>query len=78
MAIGRISDSGKDKDGKVWDHGETVRAAQAAFVEKDGSAALITTTDGYGDSDSYHYDTAGSIDLGKQFADALEKLTETK
>jgi len=71
VAIGRISDSGKDADGKVWDYGRVVRDAQAMFVRKDGSAALVTTTDGYSYSDNWHYDTAGYIDLGKQFADAL-------
>ncbi|MFN3168621.1 MAG: sialate O-acetylesterase [Phycisphaeraceae bacterium] len=69
VVIGRISDSGQDKkDGKVWDFGETVRKAQAGFVKEDPSAALVTETDKYGYSDPYHYDTAGFIDLGKQFA----------
>ena len=72
VAIGRISDSGKDdKDGKVWDFGEQVRAAEAAYVEHDGRAGLVTTTDKYGYSDPYHYDSAGYIDLGKQFAETL-------
>jgi hypothetical protein len=71
VAIGRISDSGQDTDGKVWDYGDIVRSAQAAFVRKDGAAALVTTTDHYGYSDKWHYDTAGYIDLGKQFAEAL-------
>jgi hypothetical protein len=70
VAIGRISDSGKDADGKVWDYGD----AQAKFVRNDGHAALVTTTDSYAYSDNWHYDTAGYIDLGKQFADALTGL----
>ncbi|MEZ6241586.1 MAG: sialate O-acetylesterase [Phycisphaerales bacterium] len=75
VAIGRISDSGQDpSDHKVWDFGETVRAAQAAFCDHDPAAALVTTTDGYGHSDPYHYDTAGFLDLGRAFADALESL----
>jgi hypothetical protein len=75
VVIGRISDSGKDEtDGKVWDHGAVVREAQAAFVEKDGRAALVTSTDGYGYSDPWHYDTAGYLDLGREFADALSRL----
>ena len=76
VAIGRISDSGRDADGKIWDHGSIVRDAQAAFTRKDVSAALVTTTDGYSYSDNWHYDTAGYIDLGKQFADALARLRE--
>ncbi len=72
VVVGRISDSGNDKnDGKVWDFGETVREAQRAFCEKDGNAALVTSTDQYDYSDPWHYDTAGYIDLGVQFANAL-------
>ena len=72
VIVGRISDSGNDKnDGKVWDFGYTVREAQRAFCEKDGNAALVTSTDKYEYSDPWHYDTAGYIDLGIQFANAL-------
>jgi hypothetical protein len=72
VVIGRISDSGRDdKDGKVWDHGEVVRAAQAEFVKDDGHAALVTSTDDYDYSDPWHYDTSGYIDLGHKFAEAL-------
>ncbi len=75
VAIGRISDSGQDpRDNKVWDQGDTVRAAQASFCESDPAAALVTTTDDYAYSDPYHYDTAGFIDLGRAFADALDSL----
>ena len=74
VVMGRISDSGQDADGKVWDHGDMVRNAQAMFVRSDGSAALVTTTDRYRYSDKWHYDTAGYIDLGRQFAQALARL----
>jgi len=70
-AIGRISDSKRDADGLVWDFGSVVREAQAGFVEKDGHAALVTSTDGYGYSDTWHYDSAGYLDLGSRFAEAL-------
>lgn len=77
VVIGRISDSGNDaKDGKVWDYGPEVRAAQAAFVEKDTAAKLVTSTDEYGYSDPWHYDSAGYIDLGKKFAEAMLELLE--
>lgn len=66
IVIGRIT------DWEVWTHGEIVRQAQKAFVDKDGNAALVTSTDKYGASDKWHYDTAGYIDLGKEFADAME------
>jgi hypothetical protein len=74
VAVGRISDSGQDGDGKVWDYGEIVRAAQAAYVEKDGHAAIVTSTDDYGYSDKWHYDSPGYIDLGGKFANALAEL----
>ncbi|MGI9474809.1 MAG: sialate O-acetylesterase [Rubripirellula sp.] len=75
VVIGRISDSGQDdQDGRVWDHGDEVRSAQAAFVQNDANAALVTSTDKYEYSDKWHYDSAGYVDLGKQFADALRSL----
>lgn len=68
IVVGRIT------DWEVWTHGEILRAQQAAFVENDENAALVTSTDKYGKSDKWHYDTAGYLDLGKQFADALAGL----
>jgi iduronate 2-sulfatase len=67
IAIGRIT------DWEVWTHGEVVRQAQADFVMEDGNAALVTSTDEYGNSDKWHYDTAGYIDLGEKFAEAFEE-----
>jgi iduronate 2-sulfatase len=78
VVIGRISDSGEAPGGRVWRHGELVRAAQAAFVARDPRAALVTTTDGYGYSDPYHYDGAGYLDLGARFADALAELARAE
>jgi len=74
VVVGRISDSGRDKDGKVWDFGDTVRRAQADLVQADGHAALVTATDAYGYSDKWHYDTAGFVDFGKRFADRMRSL----
>ncbi len=74
VVIGKISDSGQDEDGKVWDYGEIVRRAQAAFVEKDRCAAIVTSTDNYGYSDKWHYNSAGYIDLGKRFAETIAGL----
>ncbi|MEZ5366045.1 MAG: sialate O-acetylesterase [Bryobacterales bacterium] len=75
VAIGRISDSGRDeRDGKMWNHGDIVRAAQQAFVDSDVAAAIVTSTDGYGYSDPAHYDSAGYVDFGKRFAEALTTL----
>lgn len=78
VVIGRISDSGQDADGKVWDFGSVVRDAQASFVESDKAAALVTSTDEYGYSDKWHYNSEGYIDLGQQFAKAMLSLQESK
>ncbi|HAD60592.1 MAG TPA: hypothetical protein DCG12_15210 [Planctomycetaceae bacterium] len=72
VVIGRISYAKKDPPS--WKHGEIVRAAQKAWTDSDGKAALVTSTDDYGYSDPWHYDTPGYIDLGKQFAAAVAKL----
>jgi len=75
VAIGRISDSGNDEvDGRVWNYGDTVRQAQRGFVDSDAAAVLVTSTDGYGYSDPYHYDSAGYIDFGGKFAEALTAI----
>ncbi len=74
VVIGRISDSGQAKDGKVWDYGYIVRKAQEEFVRKDAKAALVTSTDDYSYSDPWHYDTKGFLDLGEKFAKALFDL----
>lgn len=74
VVVGRISDSGRDDDGLVWDYGYIVRAAESAFVQHDARAALVTSTDTYGYSDTWHYDTPGYIDLGQQFARAMVRL----
>jgi len=74
VVIGRISDSGQDADGKLWNHGHIVRSAQQAFTEQDGSAALVTGTDQYKYSDAAHYDSAGYLEMGKAFADALQTV----
>lgn len=76
IAIGRISDSGRNARGKLWPFGDTVRAQQEHFARTDPSATLITSTDEYDYSDPAHYDSAGYLDLGKQFARQLHELTK--
>ena len=78
VVIGRISDSGKGDNGKIWTYGSVVRQAQADFCTKDACAALVTSTDRYGYSDKWHYNTAGYIDFGIQFAQALHTLEQGK
>jgi hypothetical protein len=75
VIIGRISSSSdaprKPEDHLRWKYQALVRRAQAAFVLSDRRAALVTSTDRYGYSDPWHYDSAGYIDLGRRFADAI-------
>jgi hypothetical protein len=75
VVIGRVADSVKE-DGKrkMMAYGPIVREAQAAFVKKDGNAALVTSTDGYTFLDAWHYDTPSNIDFGRQFAAAMAEL----
>jgi hypothetical protein len=74
VVIGRISDSGNDDDGLVWNYGNIVRWQQARFVNRDKNAGLVTSTDDYGYSDKWHYDSKGYIDFGKQFAKEMTLL----
>ncbi|QGY47352.1 hypothetical protein GM418_27900 [Maribellus comscasis] len=76
VVIGRISDSGNDTDGKVWDYGNILRWQQARFVNQDSNAALVVSTDNYGYSDKWHYNTEGYIDFGKQCAIKMSELLE--
>ncbi len=79
VVIGRISDSkNRGKGGLTWPFGEIVRQQQAAFVKNDARAALVTSTDKYGYCDPWHYDSAGFLDLGKEFAKAMHKLESAK
>ncbi len=76
VVIGRISDSSvrKGTQPRVWPFGDAVRAAQHAFTDEDPRAEIVTSTDAYGYSDPYHYDSAGYLDLGRRFAEAMHAL----
>lgn len=76
VIIGRISDSGNDPSGRVWEFGDIIRKAQQDFVDNDKHAAIVRSTDLYKYSDPWHYDSEGFIDLGKQFALKLDSLSE--
>lgn len=79
VVVGRISDSktGDNEGGKVWKFGDVIRHEQKYFVDHDSNAYLVTSTDNYGYSDRWHYDSEGYIDLGISFAEAIYSL-ETK
>ncbi len=76
VVIGQISYA--QKEPLSWKHGEIVRAAQAKYTTTDSAAALVTSTDKYGYSDPWHYDSAGYLDLGRQFAEAMAKLKQAQ
>lgn len=75
VVIGKISDSGKNEKGRVWNTGELVQYAQEKFVETDKNAAIVRSTKKYNyGNDPWHYDSSGYIDLGKNFAEEIFKL----
>ena len=75
VVIGKISDSGKNEKGKVWLRGELVQYAQEKFVNDDKNAAIVRSTKKYNyGNDPWHYDSAGYIDLGENFANEVFRL----
>jgi len=75
VVIGKISDSGKNEKGKVWPMGELVQFAQEKFVKEDRKAAIVRSTVKYNyGNDPWHYDSAGYLDLGSNFAEAVFRL----
>lgn len=75
VIIGKISDSGKNDQGKVWPMGELVQYAQEKYVRNHNNAAIIRSTQKYGyGNDPWHYDSAGYLDLGEKFAEEVFRL----
>lgn len=74
VVIGRISDSKADQPKKTWPYGKIVRQEMVEYVQDYAPAALVTSTDKYSYSDPWHYDSAGYIDLGNEFAKAMINL----
>lgn len=55
--------------------GELVQYAQEKFVRDDKNAAIVRSTQKYNyGNDPWHYDSAGYIDLGKNFAEEVFRL----
>lgn len=71
VVIGKISDSGQSRDGKVWEYGELVQYGQEKFVRTDEHAAIVRQTKHYKHSDAAHYNSEAYIDLGERFAQAI-------
>ncbi|MGQ1786143.1 sialate O-acetylesterase [Saccharicrinis sp. GN24d3] len=76
IVLGKISDSGNDEDGKVWDYGELVQYAQEKYAKTEKNAAIVRTTKFYKYSDPWHYDSQGYIDLGEKFAETIFNLNK--
>jgi len=76
VVLGKISDSWNVENGKVWEYCELVQYAQEKYVKTDGFAAIIRETRYYKYSDPWHYDSAGYIDLGMKFAEAVYQLNK--
>ena len=75
VVIGRITDSGMNEAGALMPWADTVRTQQAAFVDSDACAALVTDTDDYGfNPDGWHYDSEGYLKMGVAFAKAMKSL----
>ncbi|MCL6296573.1 sialate O-acetylesterase [Jejuia spongiicola] len=74
VVIGKISDSGQDTDGKVWNYCELVQHAQEKYVRIDENSEIVRTTANYNYSDAAHYNSEGYIDLGKKMAEAIYNL----
>ena len=62
-------------DGSAFKYGSIVYAGQQEFVEGDGNAALVRTSEGveFG-PDALHYNAAGLIELGRRLAVAMAEL----
>lgn len=78
VVIGKVSDSGNRDNGKAWEFGEIVMAAQKAFVESDSNAAIVTETDSLGYTDFAHYNSEGFLKLGNLFAEKIHYLNKIK
>lgn len=57
IAIGKISDSGNNKEGKVWKYGELVQYAQEKLALTDKNTAVVRSTRYYKYSDPHHYNS---------------------
>ncbi len=76
VVIGKISDSGNDNDGIIWDYGDLIQYAQEKYAKTDKNASIVRSTRIYKYSDKWHYNSEGYIHLGKEFAKAVYLLNQ--
>ncbi len=74
VVIGKISDSGNNKRGKMYKSGELVQYAQEKFARTEQNVTIVRSTQHYNYYDAWHYDSNGYIDLGEKFAEAIYLL----
>lgn len=74
VVLGKISDSGDNEVGKVWEYGELIQYAQEKFAKTDVNSTIVRSTKYYNYSDKWHYNSEGYIDLGAKFAEAVYLL----
>ncbi|MEQ9301246.1 MAG: sialate O-acetylesterase [Cyclobacteriaceae bacterium] len=74
IVMGKISDSGNEADGMVWDYSHLVQKAQEKLAKTESNAAIVRSTIYYNYSDKFHYDSEAYIDLGVRFAEAIDQL----
>lgn len=74
VVLGKITDSGKEKDGKVWEYGELIQYAQEKLARNELQTTIVRSTKDYNYSDKWHYNSEGYIDLGVKFADSVSQL----
>lgn len=58
-------------DGSTWRNGAIIFAAQQAFVEGDGNAALVRSEGLSFEPDAIHFDAAGLVEMGRRLAIAM-------
>ncbi|EDY82704.1 conserved domain protein [Verrucomicrobiia bacterium DG1235] len=80
IVIGRITDSRSGQSKPVMKYSHTVRQAQKAFAAQDPFASLSTVTEQleYGEHDAWHYLSEGYLLMGRDFAQEIHSLNQTK
>ncbi|MDO5977891.1 sialate O-acetylesterase [Flavivirga spongiicola] len=76
VVIGKISDSGMNEEGKMWQFGELIQYAQEKYARIDRKASIVRDTKDYGYSDGAHYNSSGYISLGESFANLIYELNK--
>ena len=77
VVIGQIADSGQQTGNPVMTYADEVKAGQAAFVNADPCAALVTVTSEFKFlPDLWHYESSDYLTLGRAFAEALNTIAD--